>query len=315
MVYNLIRYDRINIILSMIVFLIGLYFVTHVSTSDVYETFDIQSQHNNKKCPNILVEKDNMLYLFNKSQPEIPGKNPIIFHNLDEYTEYIKYQRSIGKHCPLLYLQHVYSADGKGKYHIYPSPDDRDGSIMFHKPNIRVESKLINAAFNQGSMPSYDDKGHNNGLYTPLDKMFHSKEYISDNAMDPNWGGIDFSRTQSDVKNKYRNTMLNSDPATNDLPAYVATKYKSPEDDPFLNKNVNDGWGYNISWTKDSNGKRVAKKDDDGNILVNRGPNRQDMTQDQAINVINNNKNNPSNGNNGIGIYTTTSGKQITIQR
>lgn len=285
MVYNLIQYDKINIVLSIIIFIVGLYFVTHVSTSDVYETFDIQSQHNNKKCPNILVEKDNMLYLFNKSKPEIPGENPKIFHNLDEYTEYIKYQRSIGKHCPLLYLQHVYSADGKGKYHIYPSPDDRDASIMFHKPNIQVESKLVNAAFNQGSMPSYDDKGHNNGLYTPLDKMFHSKEYISDNAMDPNWGGVDFSRTQTDIKNKYRNTIINSDPTTNDLPSYVPTKYKTDKDDPFLNSNTNDYFGYKIKWKNDDNGKRIAETNESNEILVKRSKYNSGMTIQEANSI------------------------------
>ena len=36
------------------------------------------------------------------------------------------------------------------------------------------------------------------GVETPLDKMYHEKDKISDNPMDKNWGGVEYSQKQVD---------------------------------------------------------------------------------------------------------------------
>ena len=156
-----------------------------------------------KSCPDLLIKKNKLLYLYRKNEPEIPGVNPLVFENLEEYVEHVKYQRSQGIRCPVLYLQHMYSSEGKPVYRVYPSPEDANAGLPFLQANIQVERNLIDAGYTEGNMPGYDYSGFDNGVYTPLDKMYHSPEAISDNPMDPNWGGVQYSREVVD-SGKYK---------------------------------------------------------------------------------------------------------------
>ena len=60
-------------------------------------------------CPNVLIQDGKKLLLVNKKKATIPGVNPILFENLEEYTEYLKWQRKQGIVCPVLYFQGSYS--------------------------------------------------------------------------------------------------------------------------------------------------------------------------------------------------------------
>ena len=40
--------------------------------------------HNNEKCPNMLIEKDGNIYLYNSKKASVPGVNPIKFDNFEE---------------------------------------------------------------------------------------------------------------------------------------------------------------------------------------------------------------------------------------
>ena len=57
------------------------------------------------RCPNLLIQKGCKIYLHNTKIAEVPGVNPIEFNNLEEYTQFIDWQRSQGIRCPVLYLQ------------------------------------------------------------------------------------------------------------------------------------------------------------------------------------------------------------------
>ena len=65
-------------------------------------------------------------------------------------------------------------------------------------------SKLVDAGrndppYNKNSFPAYDPMNLYQGEYTPLDKMFHEQEQtqqLSDNPMDSNWGGIEYTEKQ-----------------------------------------------------------------------------------------------------------------------
>ena len=176
----------------IMIFFLGLYVYSTYTQRELIEPF--QNPLHENKCPNLLIKKNNLLYLYRKEDPEIPGVNPIVFENLEDYVEHVKYQRSQGIRCPVLYLQHMYSSEGKPVYRIYPSPEDTNTGLPYLQSNIQVERNLIDAGFTEGNMPGYDYVGLDNGVNTPLDKMFYSPESISDNAMDPHWGGVVYSR-------------------------------------------------------------------------------------------------------------------------
>ena len=65
-------------------------------------------QISDDECPNYLVEENNKIYLYNKKKTNIPGVNPIIFNNLEEYVQFLEFQRSKGIHCPVLELKKSY---------------------------------------------------------------------------------------------------------------------------------------------------------------------------------------------------------------
>lgn len=194
----------IRTVFAFLLFSIGLYVITTHTRNSVIEQFEDVDE--NMKCPDLLIQKNNLIYLYRKDDPEIPGVNPLVFENLEEYVEYAKYQRSRGIRCPVLYLQQMYSSEGKPVYRVYPSPEDVNAGLPYLQANIQVERNLIDAGYTEGNMPGYDYSGFDNGMYTPLDSMFHSPEKISDNPMDPNWGGVEYSRKVVDSEKYKDNT-------------------------------------------------------------------------------------------------------------
>lgn len=199
----------IKICLAFTMFTVGFLFVLQYQSKDVLrETFkdsinldakvesddSYTSADGKSKCPNVLIQKNELLYLYDTTQPETPGINPTVFHNLEEYVEYMKYLHSQGIQCPVLYLQHVQDIQGGQGYRIYPSPEDLNAGLPFQQASTQIERNLIDAGRNKGSMPGYDSIGLDVGVYTPLDKMYHSPERVSDNAMDPHWGGPTYSK-------------------------------------------------------------------------------------------------------------------------
>ena len=195
----------LKLIVIIIVFLLGLYYVT--SPEKVFESFG------NKvkvpyRCPNILIEKGGKFYLFNSRLAKVPGVNPLLFNNLDEYVEFIKWQRSRGIKCPILYLQHSYNAQGNPEYKARPSPLNMQGGLqnvpLDSGPILNI-SKLTDASrddspYNENSFPGYDQTGQDIGLYTPLDKMFHEADgKVSPNPMDTTWGGREYTQELVDA--------------------------------------------------------------------------------------------------------------------
>lgn len=202
------NFKNIKIILALILFIVGLQVVSSYTTVDIenFETGGRESPH--QKCADLLIQKDNILYLYKKREPEIPGVNPILFNNLEEYIEYIEYQRSKGIHCPVLHLRHIHDAQGENSFKVFPSPEDTRVGLSQMNNTIQFERGLIDAGHDKGSMPSYDDTRMNLGVYTPLDDMFHSKESTSDSAMDTHWGGVRHSQKAVDSGKYDDNTRL-----------------------------------------------------------------------------------------------------------
>lgn len=73
------------------------------------------------RCPNLLFQRGSRYYLYNSKLAKVPGVNPISFEHLEEYTEFLEWQKAQGIVCPVLYLQHGINAQGDDTYTVRPS--------------------------------------------------------------------------------------------------------------------------------------------------------------------------------------------------
>lgn len=187
---------NIRLVVVIILFIIGLIFVSNVTSEKLRENFE------GNHCPNLLVQENNEIYLYNTNKKNIPGVNPLRFNNLEEYTEFLEWQKSQGIRCPILFLQKSISSQGETVYSIRPSPTELQGGLNptnnINKKKYNSVTKLMdsnhdNMPYNINSYPGYDQQNQYIGETTPLDKMFNSNSEVSANAMDTNWGGVEYT--------------------------------------------------------------------------------------------------------------------------
>lgn len=133
-----------TITLSLIIlFLAGLYFyIKHnciivESRQEGMQNSEKDGINNGKGCPDILVQEGSKFYLYNSKVVKVPGVNPIVFNNLEDYVEFIEWQRSQNINCPVLYLQQTLDAQGNSVYKVRPSVTNLQGGIP---PNTATSS-------------------------------------------------------------------------------------------------------------------------------------------------------------------------------
>lgn len=115
--YN--TWEYLIYIVATIVFVSGMYFyVVYKNTTHIESMTNI---HGPVRCPNLLVQKNSKYYLYNTKLEEVPGVNPIVFDSLEDYTEFLDWQQSIGIKCPVLYVQSAQNIQGEHVYKIRPS--------------------------------------------------------------------------------------------------------------------------------------------------------------------------------------------------
>ena len=183
-----------SLILYTSLFLLGFVFVYF--SNGFRENFSGDTGLFSDNCPNVIVQKRDGIYLYNTRKSEVPGVNPIKFDNLEEYVEYMQWLKSQNINCPILYYKETYSTQNKKVLR-------HDNGMSFYPDltnNSNLTSKLvdagrdINSPFNRNMHPAFDPQNQYIGVTTPLDKMFNEPEAISDNPMDPNWGGKKFTK-------------------------------------------------------------------------------------------------------------------------
>ena len=113
--------------LFILVFLIGLYFYSKADSK--YAEGLTNNYSTNRKCPNLLIQKGSRFYLYNSKLAQVPGVNPIEFDNLEDYTEFLDWQRSQNVRCPVLYLQETYDAQGSRVYKARPSVSEPQAGL------------------------------------------------------------------------------------------------------------------------------------------------------------------------------------------
>ena len=196
--------NRIKIIFMIIIFLGGLYFYLVCSQNKIVEGLtDVSGE---LRCPNLLIQKGTKYYLYNSNIVQVPGVNPVMFNNLEEYNEFLKWQKGAGIRCPVLYVQNSYDAQGNRVYKVRPSVNELEGGLSPALPSPIEFTKLVDATqadkpYNVNSYPAYDQTSYYVGTYTPLDAMKHAEANMlySANAMDPNWGGEEYTKMLVDT--------------------------------------------------------------------------------------------------------------------
>lgn len=188
--------------LIIVVILVSIILYIKYVNNNILEGYD-----NISNCPNLLLKKDDKYYLYNSKKTFVPGINPIQFNNLYEYEKFVKWLRSNGIRCPILYLHQMYDTQGTRTYKIMSDPQtpqlDTDISEN-NEDNNKSITKLYDAGHNNGSYPGFDPLNQYIGDETPLDKLYSEEEKykFSDNPMDPNFGGIQYAEEQVN-ENKY----------------------------------------------------------------------------------------------------------------
>lgn len=214
-------------LLALIVFMIGIYFYARCSDPKYAEGFT--NQNSKLRCPNLLIQKGSRFYLYNSKLAKVPGVNPIEFDNLEDYTEFLDWQRSQGIRCPVLYLQSTYDAQGNPVYKARPSVSEPQAglppsaaapygiasssgntimetslgypdALAYPNPTLLVDATRNDPPYNKGGYPAYDQTDYYVGTTTPLDKMNidQEKAVVSPNPMDPNWGGAAYTQSLVD---------------------------------------------------------------------------------------------------------------------
>jgi hypothetical protein len=216
--------------LFILVFLIGLYF--YAKSSDPKYAEGLTNSNGTTKqprCPDLLIQKDSKFYLYNSKVARVPGVNPVEFDNLEDYTEFLDWQKSQGIRCPVLYLQQTFDAQGNPVYKVRPSVSEPQGGLRpsinmppgiasssgnvimesslgtpntpaYPNPTLLVDAGRNDPPYNKNSFPAFDQSSYYIGTTTPLDvmNMKQEKQSVSPDPMDPNWGGAKYTQSLVD---------------------------------------------------------------------------------------------------------------------
>jgi len=113
--------------------MLGMYYCLTMTSGKIAETFEnaqIDGQSPREPtCPDVLIQKDGKIVLFASKLQKVPGVNPLVFDNLEDYVEFTNWQRSNGITCPVLYLQSTNNAQGGTEYRVRPDIEDPQGGL------------------------------------------------------------------------------------------------------------------------------------------------------------------------------------------
>jgi hypothetical protein len=202
------------LIFIIVCFLLGIYFIINFdkrnNTNNILEGFIESSDKKGFKCPNVLVQKGAQYYLYNSKLDSVPGVNPIQFDNLEDYVEFMDWQRSQGIRCPILYLQQSYNAQGQATYKIRPDPLDLQGGLPPAPPTTSSNSSTsyytnspmsssMTPSMSSSMTPSMSSSNTTNIIdennVTNITQQEAENMTYSPNAMDVNWGGEQYTES------------------------------------------------------------------------------------------------------------------------
>jgi hypothetical protein len=200
---------KVSIILS--VFALGFLFTISYRHKDlIKEPFDLTN-----KCPNLLIRKGKEIHLVNTNKALIPGANPIKFKSLEEYSQFIEYQKHLKIKCPILYYQETYDTQNNKGYRLHSDPlnpqpglpskiakeyDINENPIISQekKEKVEVEFQVDNTGHLKQKSPQDYTIKHNNFTQSmdindqEVGKLTHLDNIMMDtNPMASKWKGHD----------------------------------------------------------------------------------------------------------------------------
>ena len=139
-------------------FILVILIVLYMSQINKKETF-VSGQ-----CPTTMIKNGENIMIYNPKLAKIPGVNPIILNNLEDYKEYVRWQRKNNLDCPILHLEKVFDVQGSENYEIKSSYDIPNDGLNHSMPVVESSvnhSKMLDASrdssvFNKNFLPGFD---------------------------------------------------------------------------------------------------------------------------------------------------------------
>lgn len=189
-------------------------------TQEPQESEDVESEDQPEPdCPDVLMKRGNTYYLYKSSDPT----NSVIFNTIDEYQTYLDEAKANGQDCPVLFVQQENNAQGQDVYRVRDTPivaDQQPGLpaqsnipplMMATTPQQMkyLDASRANEPYNQGNYAGFDPYGLFVGKITEIDQAAQKEEQLelSDNPMDPNWGGVLYTQKAVD-SGKYKDNEI-----------------------------------------------------------------------------------------------------------
>lgn len=169
----------------------------HITKDKINEGLEVKGSADGANvCGSALIKRGGKLLLF--IDPENKTEVPIEFDTLDDYISYLDEQKSNGIECPVLFLQQENDVQGNDVYRVRPSPFNQSGDMNPINVVPIKDASRANYPYNSNQYPGVDTAGLQIGVYNELDEIHDSTAIprISDNPMDPNWGGVEFTRSK-----------------------------------------------------------------------------------------------------------------------
>lgn len=219
----------LRILIVVIIIMLGAYYCMTMTSKKITETFEGNSRE--PTCPDVLIQKDGKIVLFASKLETVPGVNPLVFDNLEDYVEFTKWQRSKGITCPVLYLQSTHNTQGGTEYRVRPDIEDPQGGLApslpgKNPPDLTQVNGVNNApyfkngggsitgeiALNTGpenigyveavptsknELQGMTQSSFYQGTITPMDEQLAKQKGLdkSPSAMDASWGGKDYTNS------------------------------------------------------------------------------------------------------------------------
>ena len=195
----------IHFIFLLVMFLGGMYFYGKYTNPKILENLENKLK---PRCPNLLIQVGSKYYLYNSNVEKVSGVNPIEFANLEDYTEFLKWQQNVGIKCPVLYVQNTYDAQGNRVYKVRPSVLEPQGGLPSTTTTTQsVKSPIDTRTINNTMPDKMSDIMKNSSFKT--DKIDFSNQNIeypdslapitpsfstfSEDPMNINWGGNSYA--------------------------------------------------------------------------------------------------------------------------
>jgi hypothetical protein len=152
------------LLFTLVLFVFGIYFIS-TRPSEPFVT---------GQCPTTLIKDGNNYLVYNPNYAGVPGVNPMKMSSLEDYKEYVEWQRANKLKCPILHLEKVFDAQGAPMYEIRPSFDqtlniggmNHNLPVVQTTPNMQYmkDNAIDRPPFNCNQYPSYDKDNQNIGL-------------------------------------------------------------------------------------------------------------------------------------------------------